>query len=108
MVIVIVIQTIFSEAQAQGGPSGSEAGTGMSSGSEYLADILRGHTRQPRDQGNLPPDNPVFILISNTLKLKLAFKQVQVNPKQANINHQKSHLVHASCYQCLFSIVEKN
>ena len=90
MVIVIVIQTIFSEAQAQGGPSGSEAGTGMSSGSEYLADILRGHTRQPRDQGNLSPDNPVFILISNTLYLlKLAFKQVQVNPKQMSIirNH---------------------
>lgn len=36
MVIVIAIQTIFSEAQAQGGPSGSEAGTRVCSGSGYL------------------------------------------------------------------------
>lgn len=43
MVIVIVIQTIFSEAKAQGGPSGSEAGTRMSSGSGYLLDILGDH-----------------------------------------------------------------
>ena len=43
MVIVIVIQTIFLKVQVQGGPSGSEAGTRMSSGSGYLLDILGDH-----------------------------------------------------------------
>ena len=41
MVIVIVIQAIFLEAQAQGCPIGSEAGTRVSSGSEYLLVILQ-------------------------------------------------------------------
>ena len=68
MVIVIVIQTIFSEAKAQGGPSGSEAGTRMSSGSGYLLDILGDHRQvtipRARDLGNLAVDNQVFILNS--------------------------------------------